>query len=97
MQHRMLFPLRFQFFNGKPFEEFFLSFKVGFKGREKKTFTKTAWTTQERLYDILSRQLTLWEIQYGKGIDENTLSLSHTIAELAACERSAFNSFAPVG
>ena len=32
------------------------------------------YDSPERLYDILSRQLTLWEIQYGKGIDENTLS-----------------------
>jgi hypothetical protein len=43
----MLFPFRFQLFNGKPFEEFFLSFKVGFKGREEKTFTETAWTAQK--------------------------------------------------
>ena len=28
------------------------------------------YDSPERLYDILSRQLTLWEIQYGKGIDE---------------------------
>ena len=28
----------------------------------------------ERLHDILGRQLTLWELQYGKGADENTLS-----------------------
>ena len=32
------------------------------------------YDSPERLYDILSRQLTLWEIQYGKGVDENTLS-----------------------
>ena len=32
------------------------------------------YDSPERLYDILSRQLTLWEIQYGKGIDVNTLS-----------------------
>lgn len=32
------------------------------------------YDSPERLYDILSRQLTLWEIQYGKGMDENTLS-----------------------
>lgn len=32
------------------------------------------YDSPERLYDILSRQLTLWEIQYGKGIGENTLS-----------------------
>lgn len=32
------------------------------------------YDSPERLYDILSRQLTLWEIQYGKGIDENTFS-----------------------
>lgn len=28
----------------------------------------------KRLNDILSRQLTQWELQYGKGADENTLS-----------------------
>ena len=32
------------------------------------------YDSPERLYDILSHQLTLWEIQYGKGIDVNTLS-----------------------
>lgn len=32
------------------------------------------YDSPERLYDILSRQLTQWEIQYGKGLDENTLS-----------------------
>ena len=32
------------------------------------------YDSPERLNDILSRQLTQWEIQYGKGIDEATLS-----------------------
>ena len=32
------------------------------------------YDSSERLYDILSRQLSQWELQYGKGIDENTLS-----------------------
>lgn len=32
------------------------------------------YDTKQRLEEILSRQLTQWEIQYGKGADENTLS-----------------------
>lgn len=32
------------------------------------------YESPERLHDIISRQLTQWEIQYGKGPDENTLS-----------------------
>lgn len=32
------------------------------------------YDSSERLYDILSRQLSQWELQYGRGVDENTLS-----------------------
>lgn len=32
------------------------------------------YDSPQRLYDILSLQLTRWELQYGKGPDENTLS-----------------------
>ena len=32
------------------------------------------YDSSEKLHEILSRQLSQWELQYGKGIDENTLS-----------------------
>lgn len=46
------------------------------------------YDSPERLNDILSLHLTRWELQYGKGMDENTLSGRFSGVIRRACEQS---------
>lgn len=46
------------------------------------------YDSPERLGDILSNQLTQWELKYGKGVDENTLSTRFSGIIRRACEQA---------
>lgn len=46
------------------------------------------YDSPQRLNDILSNQLTQWEIRYGKGEDENTLSTRFSGIIRRACEQA---------
>ena len=46
------------------------------------------YDSPERLGDILSNQLTQWELKYGKGVDENTLSTRFFGIIRRACEQA---------
>lgn len=46
------------------------------------------YDSSEKLHEILSRQLSQWELQYGKGIDENTLSGRFAGVIYRACEQT---------
>ena len=43
----MLIPVFFQFFHGKPFEQFFLALEISFDGRNEQAFSEASGTAQE--------------------------------------------------